>query len=296
MKRNAAFIVVVLLAVGALYYVQKHKAVPVSSNAVVNAMADAQRDVSRIPARVTRLSDQEEIRIGNELSARYVREMPQLTRQQRAYQNYVSRVGTTLGARAKRQLPYQFYLIPDSGLVNAFALPGGHVFIGQGLLDLMTSEDELANVLGHELEHIDHYHCVERVQIEAQLRHLHLGVISELVQLPITVWQVGYTKDQEFEADREGTSLAVRAGYSPYGALKLFETFAQFHNEYVIHARSPQQELSQVAIQSITGYFRSHPLPSERIAQINALIEREHWQDRKRLKPFRIEYEIKPGE
>jgi len=52
------------------------------------------------------------------------------------------------------------------------------------MLDLMMSEDELANVLGHELEHIDHYHCVERVQLEAKLKNLNLDVLGALLQIP----------------------------------------------------------------------------------------------------------------
>ena len=88
------------------------------------------------------------------------------------------------------------------------------------LLDLMTTEDELASVLAHELEHIDHYHCVERVQVAANLKNLNLEVLGELLQLPFSVWEAGYQKDEELEADREGIFLAVEAGYSPYGAVR----------------------------------------------------------------------------
>lgn len=109
-------------------------------------------------------------------------------------------------------------------------------------------------------------------------------------------WEAGYNKDEELEADREGMRLAVLAGYSPYGAVTLFERFAKLHEEYVIHASSPEEELSQLAIQSLQGYFRSHPLSSERLAQANAVIAQEGWQDRKVQKPFRIEYEVHNGE
>jgi predicted Zn-dependent protease len=159
----------------------------------------------------------------------------------------------------------------------------------------MTSEDQLAAVLGHEVEHIDHYHCAERVQIEARLRKLRLDIVGVLVQIPLTVWEAGYNKDEELEADREGMRLAVLGGYSPYGALSLFEKFARLHNEYIIHAQSPEEELSELAIQSLEGYFRSHPQPSERLAQANRLIAQEGWQDRKSEKPFRVEYETRNG-
>ena len=97
-----------------------------------------------------------------------------------ATEKYVNQIGGRVAAHTKRKLPYRFHLIPSRDLINAFALPGGHVFVGQGLLDRMTSEDELAFVLGHELEHIDHYHAVERVQIEAQLKNLDLDVVAAL--------------------------------------------------------------------------------------------------------------------
>jgi len=105
----------------------------------------------------------------------------------------------------------------------------------------------------------------------------------------------GYKKDEEFEADREGMRLAVLDGYSPYGAVTLFERFSKLHSEYVIHAQSPEEELSQLAIQSLQGYFRSHPQPSERLAQANNLIAQEGWQDRKAQRPFRVEYEVENG-
>ena len=161
---------------------------------------------------------------------------------------------------------------------------------------MMTSEDQLAAVLGHEVEHIDHYHCAERVQIEARLRNLKLGVVGALLQIPLAVWEAGYNKDEELEADREGIRLAVLGGYSPYGAVNLFEKFARLHNEYIIHAQSPDEELSELAIQSLEGYFRSHPQPSERLAQANRLIVQEGWQDRKAQKRFRVEYEVHNGE
>jgi predicted Zn-dependent protease len=136
-------------------------------------------------------------------------------------------------------------------MINAFSLPGGPVYVGEGLLDLMTSADQLAGVLGHEVEHIDHYHCVERVEVEARLRKLRLDIIAALVQIPLTVWEAGYNKDKELEAHREGMRLAVLGSYSLYGAVTLFERFARLHNEYIIHAQSPEEELWELAIQSL---------------------------------------------
>ncbi|HKT46246.1 MAG TPA: M48 family metallopeptidase [Candidatus Acidoferrales bacterium] len=297
MKRGAmlaAFVVVLGCAVAAICYTQRHaKQTPVSANAVLQMAADAQRDLSRAPMHLTRISDEEEISIGRELAARYTPLHPSLNAEQAALDAYVKKVGAAVAGHAHRKLPYEFHVIPDRSLINAFSLPGGPVYVGQGMLDQMLTEDELANVLGHEVEHIDHYHCVERVQVEAQLKHLDLGVIGELLQIPLALWETGYNKDEELEADREGMFLAVAAGYSPYGAVKLFEQFAKLEREYVIHAETPEQELSELALQSLEGYFRTHPLPSERLDQANRLIVEQKWEGKKEQRNFRIEYQVR---
>ena len=278
MKRALLFLCVLLVCVGALYLSERqNQSDHVSPNAVLGAAADVQRDLTRLPMRVSRLSDTEEIRIGDELATTYLSNVA-LSPEEQALDEYVAEVGAALALHAHRKLPYRFHLLPDAAMINAFSLPGGQIFIGEGMLDLMTSEDQLANVLGHEIEHVDHYHCAERVQIEARLRDLQLGVVGALVQLPLALWEAGYNKTEEMEADREGMRLAVQAGYSPYGAVSMFEELAKLHREYVIHAESPQEELSELAIAGLAGYFRTHPLPSERLAQARGLIAEEGWQ------------------
>ena len=291
------FFLVLAASAAAIYFVQRReKASHVSANAILELAADAQRDITRVPMHLTRISDEEEISIGRQLKLQYASVNQPLSAEQQALQAYVRRVGGAVAVHAHRALPYEFHLIPDRNLVNAFALPGGPVYIGEGMTELMLSEDELANVLAHEVEHVDHYHCVERFQLEVKLKKLNLEVAGALLQLPMSLWDAGYHKDEELEADREGMFLAVQAGYSPYGALKMFERFAKFHQEYVIHAQTPEEELSELAIQSLGGYFRTHPLPSERIEQANRIIAEQHWETRTEQKPFRIEYELHNGQ
>jgi predicted Zn-dependent protease len=271
MKRPIILILLLAAAGSALYYGERHKQESrVGPEAVLNALADTERELSRVPASVTRISDEEEIRIGDALAERY---LGQFGSGDPAMQEYVTAVGRTVAANARRKFDYKFHYVPEEYLVNAFALPGGHVFIGKGLVQMMESEDELASVLGHEVEHIDNYHCV-RYQLRARTEHLPL---SELLMLPVELFQAGYSKEQELEADRDGTWLAVKAGYSPQGAIHMFETFGRLHREYVLKAESPDQELSKVAIAGLEGYFRSHPLPEERIHQIEQIIARNKW-------------------
>jgi predicted Zn-dependent protease len=299
MKRAVVFVIffaILGISLSGLYWSQRRpKSTPVSANAVLNLVADAQRDLTRVPMHFTRLSDEQEIAIGRELATRYSGQVVKLAAEDEALEKYVRRVGGTVSAHAHRHLDYKFHLIPDHNMINAFSLPGGPVYIGEGMLDLMETEDELASILAHEVEHIDHYHCIERVQIEAKLKDLNLGIVGQLLEIPMEFWQAGFHKDEEFEADREGVRLAVEAGYSPYGAVSIFTRLAKLCNEYVIHAQSPEEELSELAIQSLTGYFRSHPLPSERLERIDRLIAQQHWEDRKAQKQFHVEYEVHDG-
>ena len=283
MKRAIALLVVIGLAAGGLWLAgRKGTDAPVSPAALLNVIADWQREASRVPMRLTRISDADEIEIGNRLAQSYAAYFPKAsTAQEVAMESYVRGVGSRLAARARRRLPWTFHYIPDAGFVNAFALPGGHIFIAQGMISIMDSEDQLAAVLGHEIEHIDHYHAVERLQVEAKLRNLNLGVVGALARIPVSVFQAGYGKQQEFEADREGMRLAGRTGYSTYGAVRLFERMAQMQEEYIIKARTPPGEISQIALESLKGYFRSHPAPRERAALLRAT------QDGWPLKPER---------
>ena len=276
MKHWIALAGIVLLGVVAIVVSERRKVdTEASPAAVLYLIADTEHELTRMPVRFTRMSDAEEIQAGDEIARQYLTSQPRQKSQEYALiEGYLARVGAQLAAHAHRKLPYRFHYIPEKYFVNAFAVPGGHVFVGEGLLALMDSEDELASVIGHEIEHIDHYHCAERVQQEQALRKIPLG---ELVALPIEIFEAGYSKDQELEADREGTRLAVQTGYSASGAIRMFETFQRLYEEYESHARTPEEELSNLAQQILSGYFRSHPLPKERIAQIQQMMASEGW-------------------
>ena len=285
MRRFVLLAFVIAIAAGALYYGERTKAeAPVTPAPIMHVINTAQREATRVPMQMTRLSDDQEIEAGNRMGAAYAAHWQQdLSPDDEAMERYVQEVGRKLGANAHRRLPYTFHYVPQMGFVNAFALPGGHVFIGKGLIAMMTSEDQLAGVLGHEIEHIDHYHCAERLQVEAQARKIPLG---GLAMLPVEIFQMGYSKEQELEADREGIRLASKVGYSAVASAELFATMDKRYHERQIGAQTPQGEMSQVAFATLTEYFRSHPATAERIAQI------EHVAADEQL-PVRQEQELK---
>jgi len=276
MKTRLALVVILALLLAAMVRVERTRAsVPVSPAPLLDLIADGEQEVGRLPARGLRVSDGEEIRIGNDMAAhlRFGANPANRTDDERLGM-YLARVGGALAAHATRPLPYHFHYVSDPDMVNAFALPGGHVYVGAGILQWIDSEDELAALLGHEIEHIDHYHCADRAVTEARGRRFPLG---EVAALPVALFQAGYSKQEELEADREGMRLAVAAGYSASGAVHLLETLdRRFHQEATPDA-SPGAELSRVAAASLSGYFRSHPPTAERLAQLRQLMATEHW-------------------
>ncbi|HET9741281.1 MAG TPA: M48 family metalloprotease [Terriglobales bacterium] len=288
MKRKFYLGIVVVLLLGGIAVSQWRKpAVKASPDAVLYFIGDTEHELSRMPARFTRMSDAEEVALGNHLASY----LPVITSLDNpdviAVQEYVSRVGLQVAAHAHRKLPYKFHYIPQRSFVNAYALPGGHVVIGAGMIELMDSEDELASVLGHEIEHIDHYQCAERAQTEQTLHRIPL---ASLAALPVEIFQAGYSKTDELEADREGVRLAALAGYSPEGAIRLFETFDRLYHELPLKTSNPEQEVSAVVIEGISGYFRSHPMPADRVEQIRTMIASEHLAVPKQEKPLLVQY------
>ncbi len=273
MRMRLLFMSIVVIGLAALVTAEKRKPQStVGPNAFLYLVADTEHEITRLPVVFTRLSDEEEIMIGGALSSAI---QTQHSAEDDRIESYIAQVGTRVAAHAHRKLPYRFHYIPDMGFVNGFALPGGHVYIGAGLMALMGTEDELASVLGHEIEHIDHYHCAERAQLESALRKVPLG---GAVAIPLIVFEVGYSKTQELEADREGTILSTSASYSPEGSIRIFESFDRVEQEHAARKTprrrpaNPAEEISEVAHQTLSDYFRTHPPSNERIAQIRSLI------------------------
>jgi len=299
MKRCLALAAILSLAVVALLLSERrHVQAEVSPAPILYFVADTERELTRIPVSLTKLSQHQEVVIGDEMARGYLASnTAENTPQYREISAYVSLVGTRVAARAQRRLPYKFHYIPEEYFVNAFALPGGHIFIGKGLLQMMDTEDELANILGHEIEHADLGHCVERVQIEERIHNLPLGGAA---QLPIELFEAGYSKEQELEADSEGAKLAEAAGYSAEGAISMFRNFQKLQEE-VEHYRAsgsqrrtvltlPLEIGNVVVLQTLEGYFRSHPPESERIAQIERLIADQHWPTDQKQKTLPVAY------
>jgi predicted Zn-dependent protease len=285
--RIALLLTLAALAAGLVVAERRRARAPVSAQSLLYLVADSERDLTRLPSHFTRLSDKEEIAAGNALASRELAGRGKLSADGEAIEAYLDRLRARIAPRAHRRLPYRFHYVPAREFLNAYALPGGHVFVGAGLLERMTTEDELASVLAHEIEHVDHYHCAERLQVEAALRRIPLGVV---LAIPVAVFQAGYSKDQELEADREGVLLAARSGYSAAGALRAFHMLDELAHEVQTAPATPQGEAAQVAFDVLVGYFRTHPPTPERIAQVRALIARQPALAAAPERPLAVEY------
>ncbi len=158
---------------------------------------------------------------------------------------YVDAVGKRLARHAPRgRYPYQFKVI-DQAMPNAFALPGGYIYVSRGLLILSNTEEELAGVLGHEIIHVAARHAAAR---QALIRGMP-GPMQLLAAGSIA----GYGRDQEREADRLGQGLAGLAGYDPDGLARFLRAM-----EF--------QERLRLGSSRLPGFYDTHPATSERIA------------------------------
>ena len=164
-------------------------------------------------------------------------------------------------ARSPYAGSFDFHLLADPETINAFALPGGQIFITKGLLDKLKTEDEVAGVLGHEVGHVIHRHAAEQIakgQLGAALSQA-VGVAASdggqraamIAAMVNQVVQLRYGRQDESESDRYGIDAMAEAGYDPNAMLEVMEILKQASG-----GRSQPEWLS------------SHPLPETRIAEI----------------------------
>jgi len=189
-----------------------------------------------------------------------------------ALAGYVAALGGRLAQRSpRRDVAYRFF-VADMAEPNAFALPGGYVFVSWGLLAIVSSEDELANVLAHEVVHVAARHAVQRetralpVGILSALGTLAGGVvggealaraIGAIPQIAGGLLLASYSRDQEREADRVGQELAAQAGWDPAAMATFLETMQAA-------LALEQAGGAGAAAGARPGFFDSHPSTPER--------------------------------
>jgi predicted Zn-dependent protease len=273
MPKIKFFAVLTLLLAGAAVATRGTPDPTVSLDSLVNLWSDTLRDTDQIGMKLTRVSDAEEMQIGAELArAMGGTEDP-------AAAAYVSKVAAPLLTHLQRRgIHYQFHVI-NSDQINAFALPGGQIFVMRGLLDLAESEAEIAGVLGHEMSHVDLRHCIERYQYESKLKKAGMPELGWLVELAHHFATQSFSAAQEAEADTQGERLIIESGYDPDAPAALFLRMkARLGEPSREQQNTPAGEVLQATGNAITAYFRTHPPSEERSKRLADMVTQNHRQ------------------
>ena len=214
------------------------------------------------------ISDKQEVDIGRRMHAEIVQTMgvynnPEL-------QEYVNSVGQRLAKKSNRPaLDYTFTVL-DTDDVNAFAIPGGFIYISRGILPYLSSEAELAAVLGHEIGHVTARHASQQQSqgTLANIAGLATAIVTgqpALASLTSVAGEAvirGYGRDMELEADRLGAEYLARTGYDPNAVIRVVSTLKDQERFEVISAK---QEGRQPRIYH--GLFATHPDNDTRLQQ-----------------------------
>jgi predicted Zn-dependent protease len=211
-------------------------------------------------------SEADEIEIGKGIAANLVGAAPLVNDMQ--LQAYVNRLGQWLVLHTERpNLPWRFGVLDTPG-VNAFATPGGYVFITRGMLLRCRDEAELAGVLAHEIMHVVEKHALKTLR-KGALTELAGDALGEyaakkgkenykkLVSAGTEIYTRGLDKEDEYAADRLGVVIAARAGYDPFGLPSVLQTLASIN---------PQDD-------AVALMFKTHPDSGQRLELLIGTME-----------------------
>lgn len=212
---------------------------------------------------VNLVSLEEEWQLGAQLEQDIARQVS-IVRDQAAV-SYINEMGRRIVAQTEmRNLPWEFHIVSDPS-INAFNIPGGHVYVHTGLIEQAGNAAELAGVMAHEISHGIARHGTERLTKSYGLNIVAAILLGEnpavyeqiLAQIVGTGAIAKFSRDDEREADDLGVAYMLNAGYNPQGMVTMFETLLQERE------RRPS---------SIEQFFSTHPLSEERIDNVQARI------------------------
>jgi predicted Zn-dependent protease len=199
-------------------------------------------------------------------------------------QAYVTKIGKPIAATSERpNLPWEFHVVDDAS-VNAFALPGGFIYVTRGLMTAVNDEAEFATVVGHEIGHVTNRHSVQMIS-KSQLAQLGLGIGSilssdiakygQLASAGLQVLFLKYSRNAENQADQAGFRYALNQGYDVREMTKVFQTL--------------DREGKAAGAGKLPEWLATHPNPGNRIKHIETLLDTVH-KDLSKAKVGRDEY------
>ena len=213
------------------------------------------------------LKPEEEVALGRNLAPQMAAQMGGLS--SHPAREKVKEVGARLVARssaARTPYQYQFHLLADRRTVNAFALPGGQIFITEALMGLLKTEDELAGVLGHEIGHVLGRHSAERLAKQQLTQHLIGAVVvgsgggydtAQIAQMVGSLINMKYGREDELESDALGLRIMREAGYDPRAMIGVMQALEK------ASGGSHQPEFAS-----------THPNPGNRIQKIREELQK----------------------
>jgi len=236
-----------------------------------SAPATAQRDAgsgatSAAPG-FTSVTDSQEVALGAALAARFdadrgITPSPETER----IEAYLQGIADSLGRHAQRRLHWRIHFDPHSAIKSGFALPGGHIVIWGGILAYMSTEDEAAAVIAHEIEHIDDGQVTRRIDSLVRTAHRDVTIPT---QWSWDEFGASYGTTLENLCDYKGAKLAVATGYSPLGFKMILESFVALGR---VH--DPNGPVPKAIV--------------DRIRQIEREIADEHWKSLTKTRPLQL--------
>ena len=212
------------------------------------------------------ISQQQEVQLGTGYAAQIDTQLPMVRDAQVV--NYVTALGKSLAAVTDtRGLTWHFAVV-DSKEVNAFAVPGGWVYVNRGLIARAQTMDQLAGVLGHEIGHVTRRHSVQQMQQQDKVgggltalctltKVCDSGISQAAINLGGTALFAKFSREDEAQADEEGVATLVKAGIDPHGIPQMFALLL-----------SERQSNPS----AVDAFFATHPLEESRIASTNKQI------------------------
>jgi predicted Zn-dependent protease len=218
------------------------------------------------------MSEQQEIQMGAQSHKEVLKEYAALDNPD--LQAYVNEVGQRLAKQSHRPDLQWHFTVVDSSDVNAFALPGGYVYITRGIMAYLNSEAELAGVVGHEIGHVTARHGVRQQSAataagpgamlgSALVPDMGNQAGATLMQSLAQAWTAGYGRDQELESDRLGAEYLARTGYDPKA---MIEVIGVLKNQELFAAEQAKRDGRQT--HSYHGTFDTHPGNDARLQQV----------------------------
>jgi predicted Zn-dependent protease len=262
--KTFSFVILLTLGVAlciALYHGRVQPPVAPTFTSAFQVFGETVRVADRLAGRMMPVNDFDEAALGQALKGYYARVESDLDL-------YVNTLLQTVTKLSKKDFSYEAHVLPSSK-PNAMALPGGVIFVTQGLLDELDNEGQLAAVLAHEVGHIELSHCVDKVKYEIAAKKLGIqpmGVIADLtVRLMLSH---SFSKTQEHEADVYSWTWLSHSLYDPGAAAGAFNALLRWNIE---HGKTGYDQ------SLLRDYFTSHPPLEVREQEFNNRAER-WWQ------------------